>query len=221
MELDFSPLIDNWEYLAGGLYYTLLLSVCTIAASFVLGTLLGLLRHYGPRLPVVVVTFYIDTVRAIPVLVILFLFYFLLPIFTGLALAPFYIAWIALTMHFAAYVAEAVRGGIGSVREGQMRAGLALGMSRYEVVREIILPQALVRMIPPFGSIVTTTIKDTAIASAIAVPELMKRAGTISVQSYHPIEVLTTALVLFFIVIFPITVVINLVYRRISFLGRS
>ncbi|MGB3391543.1 MAG: amino acid ABC transporter permease [Pseudaminobacter sp.] len=221
VNLDLSPIVDNWRYLAGGFYYTVLLSFGTIVGSFFVGTALGLLRCYGPKFLVIIVTFYIDSIRAIPVLVIIVWIYFSLPIFADIVLAPFYAALIALIAHFSVYVAEAVRAGIQSVREGQTRAGLALGMSYPQVVRVVILPQAFVRMIPPLGSIVTTSIKDTAIASIIAVPELMRAASTVSVQTYRPMEVLTVAIIAFFLLIFPITVGINAFYRRISFLGRS
>ena len=82
------------------------------------------------------------------------------------------------TVHLAAYAAEIVRAGIESVRPGQTRAALALGMSRAQIVRRIVLPQAIVRMLPAFGSLLSVTIKDTAIASVIAVPELMRQSET-------------------------------------------
>ena len=98
---------------------------------------------------------------------------------------------IGLTVHLAAYVAEIVRAGIESVRPGQTRASLALGMSRAQIVRRIVLPQAIVRMLPAFGSLLSITIKDTAIASVIAVPELMRQSETLAGQSFQPIEVFT------------------------------
>jgi polar amino acid transport system permease protein len=221
MELDFQPLLDSWQYLAGGLGITLVLSLATAVASLGLGTALGLGRVYGPvwlRMPIV---FYIDTQRAIPVLVVLVWFYFALPILTGLSFDPFWAALVALTLHISAYVAEIVRAGIESVRPGQWRAGLAIGMSKVQIVRRIVLPQAMVRMLPAFGSVLTLTIKDTAIASVIAVPELMKRAETIAGQSYHPIEVFTVVMVIFFLILFPGSRLIDALYHRIAHLGRS
>jgi polar amino acid transport system permease protein len=128
---------------------------------------------------------------------------------------------VALSLHIAAYVAEIIRAGIQSVREGQTRAGLALGMSRAQVVRMIVLPQALVRMLPAFGSIVSVTIKDTAIASVIAVPELLRRSETLAGQSFRPIEVFTAAMIVYFLLLVPATRLIDLLYRRVAHLGRS
>jgi polar amino acid transport system permease protein len=170
------------------------------------------------RVPVV---FYIDTMRAIPVLVVLVWTYFAVPILIGFNFPPFWAALVALTAHIAAYVAEIVRAGIESIRPGQIRAGLAIGMSQPQIVRKIILPQATVRMLPAFGSILSITIKDTAIAAVIAVPEFMKRSETVAGQSYHPIEVFTFAMLVYFVILFPVTRVVDMFYRRVAHLGRS
>jgi polar amino acid transport system permease protein len=221
VEFDFSPLIDSWRFLLDGLGVTLLLSIVTVVCSLVAGSLIALLRIYGPAWLRVVLTFYIDTMRAVPVLVVLVWIYFALPIATGLNLPSFWAAAFALSVHIAAYVAEIVRAGIESVRSGQIRAGLALGMSRAQVVQKIILPQALIRMLPAFGSIISITIKDTAIASVIAVPELMKRSETVAGQSFRPIEIFTVAMIVYFLILFPTTRLIDVFYKRVAHLGRS
>ena len=222
MDFDFSPITENWHYLLGGLGVTLALSAVTVLASLLLGTGIGIARVFGAawlRLPLIL---YIDSMRAVPVLVVLVWTFFAVPILLpGLSLPPFWAAVVALTVHIAAYVAEIVRAGIESIRPGQVRAGLALGMSRAEVVRKIILPQAVVRMLPAFGSIVSITIKDTAIATVIAVPEYMKRSETLAGQSYHPIEVFTFAMIVYFLILFPVTRLIDVAYRRVAHLGRS
>ncbi|MFI5013539.1 MAG: amino acid ABC transporter permease [Hyphomicrobiales bacterium] len=221
MEFDFSPLVDSWQYLAGGLGLTLALSLLTILGSLVLGAVIGLARCYGPSFLRPVLVFYIDTMRAIPVLVVLVWMYFAFPLVTGVTLPPFWAAAVALTLHIAAYVAEIVRAGVTSVRSGQMRAALAIGMSRAQAVAQIILPQAIVRMLPALGSIVSIAIKDTAIAAVIAVPEYMKRSETVAGQSYHPIEVFTVAALVYFLILFPTTRLIDIVYGRVAHLGRS
>jgi polar amino acid transport system permease protein len=221
VEFDFSPLIDSWRFLLDGLGVTLLLSIVTVVCSLVAGSLIALLRIYGPAWLRVVLTFYIDTMRAVPVLVVLVWIYFALPSATGLNLPSFWAAAFALSVHIAAYVAEIVRAGIESVRSGQIRAGLALGMSRAQVVQKIILPQALIRMLPAFGSIISITIKDTAIASVIAVPELMKRSETVAGQSFRPIEIFTVAMIVYFLILFPTTRLIDVFYKRVAHLGRS
>jgi len=219
--LDFSPVLESWRFLLGGLGLTLLLSLLTVLCSLILGGAVGLARCYGPawlRAPLV---FYIDSMRAIPVLVVLVWTYFALPIVTGAVLPPFWAALAALTAHIAAYVAEIVRAGVSSIRPGQTRAALALGMSRSQAIRDIILPQAIVRMLPAFGSIISITIKDTAIATVIAVPEYMNRSQTLAGESFHPIEVFLTAMAVYFIILFPVTRAVDMVYLRLAHLGRS
>lgn len=221
MEFDLSPLLDSWQYLVEGLGVTLLLSLLTVACSMVLGFAVGLARCYGPawlRWPLV---FYIDSMRAIPVLVVLVWTYFAFPILTGVTLPPFWAALVALTAHIAAYVAEIVRAGVASVRPGQTRAALALGLSRAQTVKEIVLPQSVVRMLPAFGSIISIAIKDTAIAAVIAVPEYMKQSETVAGQSFHPFEVFTVAAVVYFTILFPITRLVDMIYVRVAHLGRS
>ncbi|MEJ8850079.1 amino acid ABC transporter permease [Variovorax rhizosphaerae] len=221
MELDFSPLWDNWQYLLGGLAITLWLSALTLVASAAAGTGLALLRLYGPRWLSLLLTFYIDSVRAVPVLVVLVWIYFAVPVLSGFNFPPFWAALFALTLHISAYVAEVVRAGIQSIRPGQLRAGRALGMSGAQIVRKVVLPQAFVRMLPSMASLYSVTIKDTAIATVIAVPEFMKRSETIAGQSYHPIEVFSFAMLVYFLILFPGTRLIDNLYKRVAHLGRS
>src|SRR5690606_10443185 len=221
MEFNFSAIFDSWQFLLSGLVVTLLLAASVSVLSFFLGLLLTVARLYGPNWLSRITIFYIDTMRAIPVLVVLVWVYFALPIATGINLPPFWSALFSLSLHLAAYVAEVMRAGIQSVRPGQVRAGLALGMSQAQVLRKIVLPQAFVRMLPSFGSLLSLAVKDTAIATVIAVPELMRRAEAIAGQKYAPVEAYPTVMILYFIIIFPLTRGVDMLYRRISFLGCS
>ncbi len=221
MEFDFAVIADHWRFLGYGIAITLLLSVVSGITSVALGFVIALVRLFGPRWSRPAVVLYIDSMRAVPVLVVLIWTFFALPIVTGITMPPFFAALIGLTVHLAAYVAEIVRAGIESVRPGQTRAALALGMSRRQIVRRIILPQAIVRMLPAFGSLLSVTIKDTAIASVIAVPELMRQSETLAGQSFQPIEVFTFAMLVYFVLLFPVTRGVDFFYRRVAHLGRS
>jgi|SRR5215472_4664794 len=221
MDFDFSVISDHAGFLGSGIAVTLLLSVLAGVTSLAAGLIVALARLYGPRWLRPIVVLYIDSMRAIPVLVVLVWTFFALPILTGLTMPPFAAALIALTVHLAAYVAEILRAGVESVRPGQTRAGLALGMSRAQIVRRIIMPQAIVRMLPAFGSLLSVTIKDTAIASVIAVAELMRQSETLAGQSFQPIEVFSFAMLVYFLILFPVTRGVDLLYRRVAHLGRS
>jgi polar amino acid transport system permease protein len=221
MEFDFAVIADHWRFLASGVGITLALAALSGVTSIAAGLIVALARLYGPRWVRPVVVLYIDSMRAIPVLVVLVWTFFALPIVAGITMAPFFAALLGLTVHLAAYAAEIFRAGIESVRAGQTRAALALGMSRGEIVRRIVLPQAVVRMLPAFGSLLSITIKDTAIASVIAVPEFMRQSETVQGQSFQPIEVYTFAMLVYFLMLFPVTRGVELVYRRVAHLGRS
>jgi polar amino acid transport system permease protein len=221
MDLDFGVILANGRFLAYGVWVTVLLSVVSGLTSLAAGLVVALARLYGPRWLRVVVVLYIDSMRAIPVLVVLVWTFFALPLLVGVTMSPFAAALIGLTVHLAAYAAEIVRAGTESVRPGQTRAALALGMSRPQVLRRIVLPQALVRMLPAFGSLLSVTIKDTAIASVIAVPELMRQSETVAGQSFQPIEVYTFAMLVYFALLFPVTRGVDRLYRRVAHLGRS
>lgn len=201
MEFDFSVITDHWRFLGMGVLVTLALSIASGLTSLVVGFGVALARLYGPAWLRPVVILYVDSMRAVPVLVVLVWTFFALPMVAGITLPPFWAALVGLTVHLAAYAAEIVRAGIESVRPGQTRAALALGMGRGQILRRIVLPQAVVRMLPAFGSLLSVTIKDTAIASVIAVPELMRESETVAGQSFQPIEVYSFAMLVYFVIL--------------------
>jgi len=221
MDFDFTVITSPSRFLGSGIVVTLLLSILSGLSSLAVGFVVALARLYGPRGLKPLVVLYIDSMRAIPVLVVLVWTFFALPIVTGITMPPFWAALIGLTVHLAAYVAEIVRSGVESVRPGQTRAAMALGMSRAQAVRRIVMPQALVRMLPAFGSLLSITIKDTAIASVIAVGELMRQSETLAGQSFQPIEVFSFAMLVYFLMLFPVTRGVDALYRRVAHLGRS
>jgi len=221
MTLDFIPLLTSWRFLASGLVVTLLVSGLSLALGVVIGLLVGIGRTYGGWVLDVALGFYVDSVRAIPVLVILVWAFFALPLLTDATLSPMVAGVIGLGVHAGAYVSEVIRAGLTSVRERQFHAGLALGMSRFQVIRTIILPQALVRMLPPLGSLVVLTIKDSAIASVIAVPELIRQSQTLVGQTFRPFEIYTAVMTVYFLVLYPLARGVDAIYRRVAHLGAS
>jgi polar amino acid transport system permease protein len=102
-----------------------------------------------------------------------------------------------------------------------MRAALALGMSRPQAIRTIILPQALIRMLPPLGSLIVIAVKDSAIASVIAVPELLRQSQVLAGKTYRPFEIYTAAMLIYFLICYPTARLIDRVYRQLAPLGAS
>jgi His/Glu/Gln/Arg/opine family amino acid ABC transporter permease subunit len=219
--INLNPLVRNWRFLAAALNTTLVLSVLAMCLGLIVGTGVGILRAYGPRWLGRVLAFYVDTFRAIPLLVILIWTFFAFPLSVGYSLDPLYAGVLGLGLHAGAYIAEVIRGGLLSVRRGQMRAALALGMTRGQAIRTIILPQAAVRMLPPLGSQLVLVIKDSAIAAVIAVPELMRQSQVLASQTFRPFEIYTTAMLVYFLILYPIARGIDRVYRHLAPLGAS
>jgi len=221
MTFDYSPVLERWQFLSFGLWTTLYVSALSIALGFVLGTVIGLLRTYGGRWLDRLLSLFVDTMRAIPVLVVLVWTYFALPILIGVSWSPTQAAIIGFAGHLSAYVAEVVRAGLTSIRPGQLRAGLTLGMTRLQAIRWIVFPQAAIRMLPPLGSLAVITVKDSSIAAVIAVPELMRQSQTIAQWTFRPFEIYTAVMIIYFLLCYPLARSIDWLYRRLAPLGAS
>src|SRR5690349_21266225 len=145
MEIDLGPLLDSWRFLLRAIGVTLEISLLSVLLGLTIGVVFGTMRAYGGRFARVTIGVYVDVIRSIPVRAVLVWVYFACPLMLGQALDPTTGGVLALGVHLGAYVTEAIRAGLTSVRAGQMRAALALGMSQFQAVRTIILPQALIR----------------------------------------------------------------------------
>ena len=219
--MDFAVLLPYWRFIAQALLVTLGISVLSLALALVLGTLVALGRVYGGPSLRAVLAFLVDSLRAIPALVLLVWAYFVPPLLTGFTLGPFATAWLALGVHLAAYVAESVRAGLLSVRRGQTWAALALGMTPSSVALRIVLPQALIRMLPNLASLGVFAVKDSAIASVIAAPELVRQAQILVGETYRPFEVYTALMALYFAISYPIALGATALHHRLAARGAS
>ena len=166
--------------------------------------------------------FYVDTMRSIPVLVVLVWTYFAFPLLVGRSLDAIDRRRSSALASISAPMSPR-RSGPASPRSGadQMRAALALGMSRLQAIRTIILPQALIRMLPALGSLFVIAIKDSAIASVIAVPELMRQTQIVAGKTYRPFELYTAAMLVYFLLCYPVARLVDRAYRRLQHLGSS
>lgn len=199
----FDVVAEELDFLLGGLGLTVGLSVVSMAASLILGLLVSFARLAPWRPLRAVSSVYTDFLRGTPLLVQLLWIYYSLPILTGVTFSPFTSAAIALTLNLSAFVSEVYRAGIQSIGRGQREAALALGMSGWQAMRRIILPQSIRRVLPPLGSIWVSLFKDTALVSVIAVPELMYRGKVLSIETYRPLEIYTAVAIIYFLVTYP------------------
>lgn len=197
----FDVVWENLPLLLTGLEKTIVLTVISMALGLVLGLAVALcrVRFTWSRPPIVT---YVEIFRTTPILVQLIWIYDVLP-GVGLQFDPFWSAVVALTLNLGAYLSEIFRAGLLSISKGQTYAGLALGMTRAQVARVVVLPQAVRRVIPPLASMWVGLFKDTSLASAIAVAELSYQANTLAVRTYRPVEILTAVAVIYFLVTYP------------------
>ena len=221
MGIDLQPILASWPFLAKALGMTMFVSILSALVGIVIGIVVGGLRTYGGRAADIVLGFYVDTMRAIPLLAVLVWTFFAFPLVIGHSLGAVTAAVVGLGIHLGAYVAETIRAGLTSVRRNQMQAALALGMSRFQAVRTIILPQALIRMLPALGSLFVIAIKDSAIASVIAVPELLRQTQIVAGKTFRPFELYTAAMIVYFLLCYPVARGVDRIYRRLAHLGAS
>jgi His/Glu/Gln/Arg/opine family amino acid ABC transporter permease subunit len=189
--------------------------------AYVLGAVAGLLIALGGlsrrRGLAAVCRVYIEFIRGTPTLTQLFLIYFGLASI-GIVIPGFEAAVIALGMHYAAYMAEIYRSGILAVDRGQHEAAQAVGMTRAQTMRSIILPQSVRVILPPMANSAISLLKDTSVASLIAAPELMMRANDITSEYYMPMQVYLITGAMYFVMAYPL----SLAARRLERLtGKS
>jgi polar amino acid transport system permease protein/cystine transport system permease protein len=184
------------------------MTVLITAGAFVLavgvGLLLALLQT--AKIPVIhgAVRSYIEIIRGMPVLALLFILY--IGLFeVGLPLTPVQAAILGLGMNGAAYMAEIFRAGISAIHAGQLEAALTVGMTPLAAMRWVILPQALQVVLPPLANFAIALLKDTSVASLISAPELMLRARDLASSSFEPFAVFMLAAVLYLAMSLPIS----------------
>lgn len=207
--LDFSVIGRSLGYLLGeGLVFSVTLTVIAALGGVVLGTLLALMRLSGNRWVSSAAGAYVNLIRAIPLLLVIFWFFFLVP-FLGawllgakepVKVGAFWSSVITFTMFEAAYFAEIVRAGIRSVPAGQTQAGLARGLTQRQVMSQIVLPQALRNMLPVLLSQVIVLFQDTSLVYVLSITDFLGAATKIGQRDGRLVEMyLFVAAVYFFI----------------------
>ena len=188
------------QYIASGTAYTVGVTLISLPAGLILGTLLALLNVYSGRLSKWLTNLYSTVMRGIPPIVLLFILYFIV---SGIInLSPFLAGSISLGIVSSAYQMEIVRGAILSVSGGQMMAARAIGMTKRQAIRNVILPQTLRLAIPPWSNEAAIVIKDSSLVYALGVPEILRRAQLISASTQQSFLAFAAAAVIYFILVF-------------------
>ena len=197
--------------LTAGLTMTIPLTLISFSLAMVIAVAVALVQYANVPVLRQIARFYIWVIRGTPLLVQLFILFFGLPQF-GILLPAFVCGVIGLGIYSGAYVSEVVRGAIQSIDKGQMEAARSIGMSSGLAMRTVVLPQAVVRMIPPLGNEFIALIKNSALVSLLTIHDLMHEGQKIISVSYRSLEVYLAIAVVYFI----LTGATTLVLRRIE-----
>lgn len=185
-----------------------------LAVGMVAGLAVAMLRIYGPPWLAAVAAAYITAIRALPEIVALFVFYFVIG--DIITLTPILAAVLALAAISSAYQAEILRGSIESLGSSQMLAARAIGMSRPQAIRSIILPQALRRAIPGWSNEASGMIKNSALVFALGIPELLRQAQYVSARTLEPFIAFGTAAVIYLVLTVVANAGLRLLERRVA-----
>ncbi len=213
---DFATILFNWDVLALGLVNAVRLAVVCLVSGLFMGLFVGAARYSRNRFANWPATVFVEVFRNTPALVQIMWFFFAFPILVPINIDAFTAAALALSLNTAAFSAEIFRAGIQSISPTQWDGGRALGMGYSQVMRRIILPQAVRRMIPAFTNRGIELAKMTTLASTIAYGELLHQGRTISVVHYNPIEAYTAVALIFFVTIYPATQSLYWLERRLK-----
>jgi His/Glu/Gln/Arg/opine family amino acid ABC transporter permease subunit len=195
---DWGPVLAHAGLLASGLGLTIALSAAGLAGALALGVPIGTAGASGVRALRRAAVAYVEAVRNIPLLLHIYFWYLGL---SALDLPPFLCATLGLSIYSGAYAAEIVRGGLLAVPPGQREAARALGLGRWRTLRSVIYPQALRVIAPSLASLFSQLIKDSSLASVVAVGELTYEASSVEADTFRSFEVYTTVAVLYLVLV--------------------
>ncbi len=206
----------NLMFLAGGLKYTLLLSITAIVVSVVVGLLVALPGLSSNPLWRAFNRVYVEVVRAVPILVLILWVYYGLPIVMGIAVSVFWAGVIALALSDSAFEAEIFRAGIQSIDRGQLEASDSLGLGYIDRMRFVVLPQAIRRVLPPLGNQLVYMLKMSSLVSVIGMEELTRRANELVTSQYRPLEIYTVLVLEYLILILVVSAGVRWFERRLE-----
>ena len=197
--MDLELIEKSLPFLLQGALITIEITMLSVGIGFFIGLFTGIARISRVRLLRITATIYADGIRGTPLLIQIFLIYFALPVVLGMHINPFVAAVTACGINSGAYVSEIFRAGIQSIDIGQMEAGRSLGLTWWQTMYYILLPQAFRNILPPLGNEFITMLKDSSLVSVIGFEELTRRGQLVIAQTYASFEIWMTVDVLYLI----------------------
>ena len=212
--MDFELIQRALPILLMGAGVTIEITAFSVAIGFFIGLFVGIARISQFKILRIMAAVYADCIRGTPLLVQIFLIYFALPMAIGQRVEPFIAAVAACGINSGAYVSEIFRAGIQAIDVGQMEAGRSLGLTWWQTMRFIILPQAFKNILPPLGNEFIAMLKDSSLVSVIGFEELTRRGQLIIAQTYGSFEIWMTVAVLYLIMTMPISRIVAFLEKR-------
>lgn len=207
---------SNLTFMVSGVWTTISISVISITISVILGMFVSLGALSKIPLLQMLNRIYVEVFRSIPILVMILWVYYGLPVLLGISLSPFAAGVVALFFCDSAFQAEIFRGGIQSIHKGQTEASEALGMNYVDRMRFVIMPQAIVRILPPLGNQFVYMLKMSSLVSVVGLMELTRRANELTVIEYRPLEIYTILLLEYLALIVIASYLVRLMEKRMS-----
>ena len=218
MNLDFSFL--NWDmiraYVANGFVFSIQLTLVAMIGGIALGTLLALMRLSGKKWLEVPAAIYVDTLRSIPLVMVIMWFFLLIPFLIGRPIGAEVSAIVTFTLFEAAYYSEIMRAGIQSVPKGQVYAGYAVGMTYAQCMKLVVLPQAFRNMLPVLLTQTIILFQDTSLVYAIGAYDLLKGFEVAGKNFNRPVETYLVAAVVYFIICFSLSMLVRRLQQKIQ-----
>lgn len=207
--------LDNLEYLLTGAYYTLQITFVSMFFGLILGLLTAVARLKGNIVLQSIAKVYVSIIRGTPLVVQIFIVYYGLPDF-GIKLSPMMSAYISMSINIGAYLSETFRATILSVDKGQTEAAQSLGMTGWQTMRHVILPQAARIAIPPLGNTFIGMLKETSLVSLVTVVELFRAAQLLVARYYVAMPFFLAIGLMYWIMSTGLSVMLNHIEKRLS-----
>jgi His/Glu/Gln/Arg/opine family amino acid ABC transporter permease subunit len=214
MRLDWSVVWTHRDALLQGALVTVLLTALTMLIAVPGGIVLMLLRQSRFRVLRATGTSIVEFFRNLPLILLVYWAYYVVPILVDVQLSAFSTGLVALVLNVSAYNAETFRAGVNSIRKAQTDAALAIGMSQFQAMHKIVLPQAVRRIMPVLASTWVSLFKDTSLVSVIAVGDLAHTALQIRSQTFRVLEMLTAMATLYWLMGYPQAKLVDWIHRR-------
>ena len=203
---DWRVIYENFGFLMRGLFTTFQLAIIAIGGGLILGTLVGTTRLSSRKYIYYPATVYVNVLRSIPLILVIFWFYFLVPILVGRPLGDFVSASVAFIVFEASYFAEIIRAGIQSIPTGQMQAAYSTGLNYPKTMLYVIIPQALKNMIPSLLTQSVIIFQDTSLAYVIGLKEFLRSASVVDAREVRSLELYSFVGIVYFFICYLMSV---------------